>query len=149
MAALLRALTGVVIGLNEVGLFSEDGQHASTQLNPPPRAPTADAVAGTWSGSVRQGRGNVFEVQLNVAKGCEINESCGSISVSHLPCFGDLSLVAVSGERYEFSVDHFSSASDEACSPGAGEYLTRYGDDALLYTTGYDDSIRGILKPPR
>jgi hypothetical protein len=152
VAAFVTALTGLVIGLSQVGLFSADKHDTSTQPNKAsslerPRAhqPTADAVAGTWSGKVKQGRSNVFELQLSIAKGCELKATCGSISVSSVPCFGDLSFKGVAAERYEFSVDHFSAASGKACTPGAGEYLTAHGDDGLLYTTGYDRSIRGIL----
>jgi hypothetical protein len=156
VAACITAVTGLVIGVSDVGLFGSDGERQSappqataTVERRQPERETADAVAGTWSGRVKQGRSNVFRLQLTIAKDCEVEETCGSISVSHVPCFGDLSFKAVAGERYEFSVDHFSADSGKACTPGAGEYLTPHGDDALLYTTGYDASIRGILHPPR
>jgi hypothetical protein len=156
LAAVVTALTSLIIGLNEVGLFSADGQHPSTQANagsnverPRLHRLTADAVAGTWSGKFHQDHTRSYELQLTIAKGCAVKATCGSISSSQVPCFGDLSFRGIEGDRYEFSVDHFSATSGEACTPGAGEYLTPHGDDALLYTTGYDRSVRGLLHPPR
>jgi hypothetical protein len=156
VATVVTALTGLIIGLNQAGLFSADGQDASTQPNaassierPRPQRQTANAVAGTWSGKFHQDRTRSYELQLTIAKGCTVKATCGSVSSSQVPCFGDLSFKGVEGERYEFSVDHFSATSGKSCTPGAGEYLTPHGDDALLYTTGYDPSVRGILRPPR
>jgi hypothetical protein len=154
VAAFVTALTGLIVGLNAVGILG-DNQDSARQDSaagvgrPRPHPLTADAVAGPWSGKVRQGRSNVYELQLYIRKGCTVKETCGSVSVSHVPCFGDLSLKEISGDRYEFSVDHFSAASAATCTPGAGEYLTPRGDDSLVYTTGYDRSVRGILHPPR
>jgi hypothetical protein len=155
VAAVVTALTGLVIGLSQVGVFGSDRPETSSQQSQASsvertrsQRANADGVAGTWSGRVKQGDGT-FELELSIAKGCEVKETCGSISVSHVPCFGDLSFKRVEGDSYEFSVDHFSAASGKGCKPGAGEYLTPHGDDALLYTTGYDRSIRGILHPPR
>ena len=139
LAAVVLAALAAVAAL--VMLLSSDDADDPT---------TADAVAGEWSGEARQGSDERFEVQLNIADDCELKEVCGTISVSDVPCFGDLSFHAVAGERYEFSVDHFSGESAESdCTPGAGEYLTPHGDDALLYTTGYDSTIRGVLHPLR
>lgn len=152
VAALITAVTGLIIGLSQIGGSGKheppsQGRAGGTTTAAAPT--TADDVAGTWSGRVRRGKDQVFELQLDIAKGCGLTERCGSISVSDPHCFGDLSLKQVVGDRYEFSVDHFSAASSSRCTPGAGEYLVRHGEDALLYTTGYDSTIRGILRPPR
>jgi hypothetical protein len=151
VAALVTAVTGLILGLNGLGQSDKKGPEHQTQATTvePPRPLTADDIAGAWSGRVRQGPGKLFELQLDIAKGCGLKETCGSISRSDPNCFGDISLKRIAGERYEFSVDHFSAASARACMPGAGELLMRHGDDALLYTTSYDLSIRGILHPPR
>jgi hypothetical protein len=151
VAALITAVAGLIVGLNAVSSSGDNAKPttAGSAISPRPRPALADALAGTWSGKAKQGKNATFDVELTIAKGCAIKETCGSISVSNTPCFGDLSLKAISGDRYEFSVDHFSAGSAKKCTPGAGEYLKRYGDDALLYTTGYDTSIRGILHPLR
>ena len=150
VAALLTAVTGLVVGLHAIGSSGDESRLVSaTATSTAPSSAVADDIAGTWSGQAKQGKDQTFDVQLTVAKGCAVGDPCGSISVSSAPCFGDLSLHAIEGDRYEFSVDHFSAASAKACTPGAGEYLTRYGEDALLYTTGYDRSIRAVLHPLR
>jgi hypothetical protein len=115
---------------------------------PPTEAPqpvTADLIAGIWSGQTSQANGESFTVQLDIRTGCSLNERCGSISVSDVPCTGDLSLYAVSDGTYEFSVDDFTPDSGPACTPGAGEYLTPADDGTLSYTTGYDTSIQATL----
>jgi hypothetical protein len=47
---------------------------------------TADAIAGEWSGTARDSRGKTFQLTLEIRKSCALNERCGSISVSHVPC---------------------------------------------------------------
>lgn|GEM_PF-5452608 len=109
--------------------------------NPPPTAPsspTADAVAGAWSGSVADGSGGTFQVTLDVRRGCTVNEKCGSVFVSNNNCAGDFILVDMFPDgRYEFSVDNFNPTSGPNCHPGRGEYLTPQGGDMVLYTTNY------------
>jgi hypothetical protein len=153
IATVLTAVTGLLIAFGQLGLFDrEDGNTApngqsSTAISTPgDTAENADPVSGTWSGEATQGSGGSFEVRLEIKEGCEIAERCGSISVSHVPCFGDLSFYEVSRGRYEFSVDNFSGDSGTSCTPGAGEYLTPQEDGTLLYTTGYDPNIRGTLQ---
>lgn len=107
---------------------------------------TADAIAGEWTGVAKDGTGRTFEVRLDIRTGCELNQPCGSTSVSHVQCAGKLSLHAVLERRYEFSVDNFSAGSGVDCTPGAGEYLTPQQDGTLRYTTGYDPAIDATLK---
>ncbi len=153
-AGVITAVTGLLLAFGQLGLLGDGGDEVpreqSQTLSPPGEdatAVTADAIAGTWSGEARQRPGGAFEVRLQIGDGCPLKERCGSISVSHVPCFGDLYFYDFVGGRYEFSVRNFSPASGDECSPGAGEYLTPLDDGTLLYTTGYDASIRGILRP--
>jgi hypothetical protein len=108
--------------------------------------PTADRLAGVWSGEAVQTGGGTFDVRLDIKKACAVDERCGAISVSSVPCTGQFYFLGHSGQRYEFSVRNFSADSGEACTPGAGEYLTPQKDGTLLYTTGYDPGIRGTLR---
>jgi hypothetical protein len=107
---------------------------------------TADRLAGAWSGEAIQTGGRPFHVSLSIKHSCSVNERCGSISVSSVPCTGRFFFVGRKGPRYEFSVAHFSADSGKACTPGAGEYLTPQDDGTLLYTTSYDPGIRGTLR---
>jgi hypothetical protein len=106
---------------------------------------TADPIAGTWSGQATHGEEAPFEVRLQIAQGCALDQRCGTMSVSNIPCLGDLYLRAVSNGRYEFAVNDFSADSGEACSPGPGEYFTPQPDGSLGYTTAYDPRIQGTL----
>jgi hypothetical protein len=152
-ATIITAVTGLLIASGQLGLFGDDDDGTPTGGQPETVTPqvddqtdiTADPISGTWSGEATQRMGGDFAVRLEIRKGCALNERCGTISVSNVPCFGDLFFHDLSGGRYEFSVENFSAASGKGCTPGAGEYLTPQGDGTLLYTTGYDPAIRGIL----
>ena len=151
VATIITAVTGLLIAFGQLGLFEDEGtptggqpETVTPQLDDQTDA-TTDPISGTWSGEATQETGGNFDVQLEIGKGCALNERCGTISVSNVPCFGDLFFHDFSGGRYEFSVENFSAASGDGCTPGAGEYLTPQGDGTLLYTTGYDPAIRGIL----
>jgi hypothetical protein len=154
---MVAAIAGIVTALT--GLFIAFGRDDGGGVAGPPAAQpaqtpspllsvgetlSADAIAGTWTGEA-SGDGGSFEVRLVIAPGCVLDQPCGTIRVSSLPCEGDVSLYAVTARRFEFSVDNFSNASDEGCTPGAGEYLTPQDDGTLRYTTGYDRSIQGVL----
>jgi hypothetical protein len=153
VATIITAVTGLLIAFGQLGLFGDDDDGTPTGGQPEMVTPQvddqtviiADPIGGTWSGEATEGTGGDFDVRLEIRRGCALNERCGLISVSNVPCFGDLFFHDFSGGRYEFSVENFSAASSEGCTPGAGEYLTPQADGTLLYTTGYDPAIRGIL----
>ena len=153
IAALVTALTGLVIGLNQIGLFGSDDTPTSnvsvtaSSEEALPDTATANAVAGTWSGTINPGDDDEFGLQVNIARNCGLKDTCGSIRVP-TPCFGDLSFARVVGDTYEFSVDHFDASSSKKCTPGAGEFFEPRGDDTLLYTTDYSHA-RGVLRPLR
>jgi hypothetical protein len=150
IAGIITAMTGLFLafgradGGDETGPLANQPAQTPSPLLPEDGAATADAIAGTWTGEA-SGDGGSFEVRLVIARGCVLDQRCGSISVSSLPCEGDLSLYAVTARRYEFSVDNFSDASASGCTPGAGEFLAPQDDGTLLYTTGYDRTIQGVL----
>lgn len=150
IAGIVTAMTGLFIAFGRADSGDEVGPPADQAAQTPSPfltdvgAATADAIAGTWTGEASGDAGS-FEVRLVIARGCVLDQRCGTISVSSLPCEGDLSLYAVTARRYEFSVDNFSDASARGCTSGAGEFLTPQEDGTLLYTTGYDRSIQGVL----
>lgn len=109
--------------------------------------PTADAVKGHWIGQAVDASGTRFQVELEIRAGCTLGQRCGWISVSHVPCKGELSLHALQGNDHEFSVDRFSPGSGSQCTPGAGEHLRPIKSGAVLYTTTYDTRIKAFLKP--
>ena len=77
---------------------------------------------------------------------CTLNEKCGSISVPHVPCYGDIFFYDIKQGSYEFRVDNFLTNSSSTCTPGAGDHFKLLSDGTLLYTTTYDPKANGILK---
>lgn len=119
---------------------------AAASPSPQSLAITADAIAGKWSGTAKNGEGTSFEITLEVAKSCALRERCGSISVSHVPCYGEVFLEKVQADSFEFHVANFSERSNRTvCQPGAGELFRLRGDGKLVYTTTYDPGTQGIL----
>jgi hypothetical protein len=134
---------------------------ATHMMRPSPPAPTADpggppavaafptnadAVAGTWAGTVAGDDGKPFQVEAVIARGCVPNARCGVISVSSTPCAGSLYLVTIDRDGYEFRVADFTRTSSKRCTPGAGEHLQPQADGTLLYTTSYEGHARGTLR---
>ncbi|HKR60199.1 MAG TPA: hypothetical protein VJS64_10740 [Pyrinomonadaceae bacterium] len=111
-----------------------------------PAVVTADAIAGKWSGTAKNGEGTLFQITLEVRKACALTERCGSISVSHVPCEGEIFLEKMQDDVFEFHVDNFFGKSNRAvCQPGAGELFKLRPDGKLSYTTSYERATRGIL----
>jgi hypothetical protein len=107
---------------------------------------TADSIAGRWLGTATDENGVTFEVRLEVRKGCGINEKCGSMSVSNVPCYGYISLERAHDPTFEFNVDNFYGESDpEKCKPGPGEEFQLTPDGKLEYRTTYD-ATKGTLE---
>lgn len=100
-------------------------------------------LAGSWLGSASENGGPAFRIELVVLPACEPGKHCGTISVSHVPCYGQISLLASTSGDYEFNVDRFDAGSGSKCQPGGGEHF-RLVDGVLTYTTSY--GARGTLK---
>ena len=106
----------------------------------------ADAIAGKWAGEATDSTGKTFEVTLEVRKSCGINERCGSISVSHVPCYGEVFLEKTRDQDFEFRTANFYGESDrEKCQEGPGEYFHLRPDGKLDYSTTYDAEAKGLL----
>ena len=141
-AAVVTAVTGLILALNQVGIFSED---EPAGVSATAASQTADEIAGRWIGTAASAGEDVFEISLDVSIGCTVGARCGTIAVSSVPCEGEITLESVSGEDYEFSVDNFSSDSGPTCTPGAGEIFRQSGADTLSYRTTYAP-ITGTLR---
>jgi hypothetical protein len=105
----------------------------------------ADAIAGKWVGDAKESDGTPFIVTLEVRKSCGINERCGSISVSHVPCYGEIFLEKARDEDFEFRTKNFYGESNfDKCAEGPGEFFHLRPDGKLDYWTSYDS--KGILQ---
>ena len=129
-------------------------QMASTSVPSPTAAASpssvpsnADAIAGKWSGTAKSGEGTSFQITLEVKKSCALTERCGTITVSHVPCEGEIFLEKIQGEVFEFNVSNFFGRSNRAvCQPGAGELFRLRSDGKLSYTTTYEPGTQGVLE---
>jgi len=104
--------------------------------------PAPFELAGSWSGLAREGGHKAFRVQLVVSPSCALGNGCGTISVSHVPCYGDISLLNSKDGDYEFNVVRFDARSSSQCQTGAGEHFRLKGE-TLVYTTTY--GVSGTL----
>lgn len=112
-----------------------------------PHLVTADEIAGKWSGDGTDSTGQSFQITLDVRKACGINERCGSISVSHIPCYGEIFLEKARDRLFEFRVDNFYGDSDRAnCQPGPGETFQLRPDGKLDYNATYEPTASGVLE---
>ena len=160
-AALISGLIALLIHL--LPPASPSGTQSSTLPSPAPTlsapapspttAPsisptviTADAISGKWSGTAKNGEGTRFQITLQVRRSCALTERCGIITVSHVPCEGEIFLEKLQNDVYEFHVDNFFGRSNRAsCQPGAGELFKLRPDGKLSYTTSYEPGTQGIL----
>jgi hypothetical protein len=145
-------ITGLVTLLTYV---LPPGQHspaptANTAVTVTPSATdgaAVDGIAGSWKGTAKDANGTEFEITLVVDSGCTLDRPCGTIGVSHVPCYGQIFLAGVDGDEVEFRVDNFDSRSDRTvCQPGAGERFRLQPDGRLAYRTTYEPHAVGILE---
>ena len=142
-ATIITAVTGLIVALNQIGLFSKKAEKAQpAQLAVDKPMP----IAGKWSGQAKESTGTSFRIDVLIRPSCKVSEKCGTISVSHVPCYGEITLKEVNSGDYEFSVSDFDSRSNaKVCTPGAGEHFKLLADGKLSYSTTYSDAI-GILE---
>ena len=146
-------ITGIVTLLIHI-LPQAPRSQAPAQSSTPPALPSsrpvataADALVGKWVGMAQDSTGTRFEVTLEIKKPCSPNEPCGSISVSHVPCYGEVFLVKMQNNDFEFRVDNFDAKSNQTiCQPGAGEHFKLRSDGKVAYTTSYEPIAQGILE---
>ena len=120
---------------------------ATAAPSPSPVAANADAIAGKWSGTAKTGEGISFQITLEVKKSCALSQRCGSISVSHVPCEGEIFLEKIQDNVFEFNVSNFFGRSNrDVCQPGAGELFRLRSDGKLSYTTTYEPGTEGVLE---
>jgi len=108
---------------------------------------TADSIAGKWLGTATDENGVTFEVRLEVRKGCGVNQRCGSMSVSHTPCYGEIFLERIHDPTFEFRVDNFYGESDrEKCQAGPGEEFQLRPDGKLDYRATYEPTATAVME---
>jgi len=146
-AALITGIVTLIIHLLPPAEKSPAAAVASPSPVVSPSIQTADAIAGKWSGTARDSRGKAFQVTLEVRKSCALNERCGSISVSHVPCYGEIFLDKAQDLEFEFRVDNFDARSNRSvCQPGGGEHFKLRPDGRLVYSTTYEPKADGLLE---
>ena len=147
-------ITGIVTLLIHVLPQAPRSQAPPSQSSTPPASPSsrpvptgADAIVGRWAGMAQDSNGTRFQVTLEIKKPCSPNEPCGSISVSHVPCYGEVFLVKAEDNDFEFRVDNFDGKSNRTiCQPGAGEHFRLRPDGKVTYTTTYEPVAQGTLE---
>jgi hypothetical protein len=120
-----------------------------TASSPTPSAvaSTIDAIAGKWEGMAQDSNHVTFRIMLEINSTCAIGQLCGSIGVTHVPCYGHVFLDNVDGDEVEFRVADFDARSNRtACQPGAGERFRLRPDGMLAYRTTYEPIAQGTLK---
>lgn len=149
IAAVIGAVTALLVALFQAGVFgggepaAPSGQQ-QVQIQAQADA-DADRIAGKWFGTAKDASGTSFEVKVEILESCKLEQRCGTIRISHVPCQGELFLQAIEQQDYEFGVDNFTRDSSADCTPGAGEHFRLLPDGTLLYTTTYDPKASGIL----
>jgi hypothetical protein len=149
ITGVVTLLVHVIPGAHE---SSTPGSAASTTTAPTApssgtAASTIDAIAGKWAGRAQDNSGGEFQITLEVTQSCMVGKVCGSISVSHVPCYGQIFLVGVEAGEVEFRVANFDKKSDQTnCHPGAGERFRLRSDGRLAYRTTYDPVAQGTLE---
>jgi hypothetical protein len=150
IAGLVTAVTGLLVVLDQTGVIGadktpDDGMEEAISGSPAPGStgttqPAAgDRLAGIWVGTAAPAGGGAFDVRLEIAAPCRLEEPCGTITVSSLPCTGRVTLWSVQAKTFEFYVDKFTRESSPQCTPGAGDFFELVGKDSVEYTTGYAD----------
>jgi len=138
-ATLITAVTGLIVVLYQSGVFDEKPQ-------PKPNEGRPIEIAGKWSGQAREPSGTSFRIEVEIYSSCKLNEKCGTISVSHVPCYGEIFLKEANAGEYEFSVDNFDKRSNSKnCQSGAGERFKLLADGKLSYVAAYSGA-KGTLE---
>jgi hypothetical protein len=146
-AAIITAVTGLVAMLYQNKIFDKNPQKPAETIKSAETIKTSEAmeIAGKWAGQIRESSGTSFRLTVEIYNDCKPDKPCGKISVSHVPCYGDITLKEMKSGDYEFHVDNFDSRSDlEACKVGDGEHFRLLADGKLFYTTSYSDA-KGAL----
>jgi len=136
-ATLITAVTGLLVVLHQSGVFDRKSQ---------PNGGRPIEIAGKWSGQARDPSGTSFRLEVEIDSSCKLNEKCGTISVSHVPCYGEIFLKEANAGDYEFYVDNFDKRSDSKnCQSGAGEHFKLLADGTLSYVATYSGA-KGTLE---
>jgi hypothetical protein len=149
-AALITGAVTLLVHVLPSGDRNAGSPVASPAIGTTPAATplgTANAIAGKWVGNAKDANGTTFQITLEVDQPCVLNERCGLISVSHVPCYGEIFLEKATASDFEFRVANFYGQSNRAkCQPGGGENFKLQPDGKLIYTTTYEPGTEGLLE---
>jgi virginiamycin B lyase len=104
----------------------------------------ADAIAGTWSGTLKNGDVNL-QITETIGQACAIGSVCGQFDIPSIPCSGTWTLMDVSGTTYQWQPGSYKGkcAGDSAGS----ESLELLPDGTILATsTGSYGVEQGVLQ---
>jgi hypothetical protein len=136
-----------VIPSGENPSVSDPKAPLTASANPSTVASAIDVIVGKWKGEARDSNGTSFQITLEIIAGCALGQLCGSIGVSHVPCYGQVFLESLDNDEVELRVANFNDKSDRTvCQPGAGERFRLQPDGTLAYRTTYEPSAHGTLK---
>ncbi len=129
-----------------IGVYWQQILPENAKKTEPELTNSVTEIAGKWSG-LALASGGQFQIAVEIYSTCQLNQKCGTISVSNVPCYGEIFLKQVNNGVYEFHVDNFDSRSDlKNCQAGAGEYFRLLEDGKLSYRTGYSDATATLEK---
>lgn len=158
ISAIAVALIGSIVTLittfhkplEPTSIPTESGSSSASTFVPEDSSPSSlqvsNAMVGKWSGIAKDPSGTSFRIDVEIHQDCRLNEKCGFISVPEVPCYGEISLQAISTNDYEFYVSNFDSRSNlSLCTPGAGEHFQVRSDGKLAYIATYSNA-QGLLE---
>jgi hypothetical protein len=154
-AAVITGIVTLIIHLTPAA----ESSTVSTPAGPIPATSTSTATSpvtasssviksmvGNWQGDARDSTGTTFRITLKIQPGCRPGPVCGSIGVSHVPCYGQVFLESLTNDEVEFRVANFDKRSNRSrCQPGAGELFRLRPDGKLAYRTTYAPIAQGVL----
>ena len=150
-AALITGIVTLVIHLippkavTPTALTTAPAANVSTAVSTSSRL-TADAIAGKWSGKGTAATGESFDITLEIKKSCGLHEKCGVMTMSHLPCYGEILLDKVRDPVYDFDLENLYGQSGPECARGPGEVFQLRPDGKLDYHANYEPGADGVLE---
>lgn len=114
ISAVAVAIIGGIVTIATTLLNKQPSPSPSSSA--PTDAPTQPKIAniplGKWSGMAKDPSGTSFPINVEINQNCNLNKKCGYISVPEIPCNGEISLIDINNDYYEFDVSNFDSRSD-------------------------------------
>ena len=96
---------------------------------------TADSIAGTWTGCIRDSNtgGCLADMNISVQKGCTPGRFCGTYSIPAVPCEGNLAFSEKNGETFIFE-QQLTRGDVNSCGTGSFQSIKLNPDGTLDQT---------------